>query len=149
MEFFVIISLTILPFLLWWLYSCFKSKFTLDNSGSIVKVKSLDQIKREYQANYIWTCETFGVGRFNDDIHRNIDYNYWVWHNVSLLVEYRENGYTFAKYYPNHIHFPKCKTGSTECKRNEEIPSWTTDFMIEFNQICDDMKKKKRLHQKT
>lgn len=131
MDFFVIISMVILPLLFLWLYEHFKCKFTLDKTGSIIKVKSLDQIKREYQANYIWACETFGSYAFNNNINNPVDYRYWIWEAVSL-------GY----YYPHHIPFPKCKTGSTECERNDEIPSWTKDFMIEFNQICDDMKNK-------
>lgn len=141
MEFFIAISLVILPFLLWWLSVNLKCKFALDSSGSIVKVKSLDQIKSEYQANYIWACETFGSYTFNNKINNPIDYRYWVWEAVSLMVKYRsEFSYANGYYYPYHIPFPKCKTGSTQCKRNEEIPSWTKDFMIEFNQICDDMK---------
>lgn len=118
-----------------------KWKFNFDEK-CVVKVKSLDQIKSEYQANYIWACETFGVGNFNDDIHRDIDCNYWVWYNVSLVVEYRGSRSMFRNYYPCHIPFPKCKTGDTDCARNENVESWTTDFMIEFNQICDDMKNK-------
>lgn len=143
MEFFIIISLVILPFLLWWLYENLKCKFTLDSSGLIVKVKSLDQIKREYQANYIWACETFGSYNFNSNINNPIDYRYWVWEAVSLVVKYRsEYAETNGYYYPYHIPFPKCKTGSTECKQNDTIPSWTTDFMIEFNEICDNLKNK-------
>lgn len=122
-------------------FNCIHGKFIINNKGSIVKVKSLDQIKREYQANYVWACETFGSYNFNSNINNPIDYRYWVWEAVSLVVKYRsEYAQTNGYYYPYHIPFPKCKTGSTECKQNHDIPSWTKDFMIEFNQICDDMK---------
>ena len=111
-----------------------KWKFNFDEK-CVIKVKSLDQIKREYQANMIWAYQTFGSRWKNDDIHDDVDSNYFVWMNVTRVAEpdCRDK-------YPSNFPFPKCKIGSTQCKRNEEIPSWTTDFMIEFNQICDDMK---------
>ncbi|QVW53934.1 hypothetical protein TaPaz_153 [Acinetobacter phage TaPaz] len=116
-------------------FNCIHGKFIINNKGSIVKVKSLDQIKREYQANMIWAYETFGSHWTNDHIYDDINSTFFVWNNVTRVAEpdCRDK-------YPSNFPFPKCKIGSTQCKRNEEIPSWTTDFMIEFNQICDDMK---------
>ena len=116
-------------------FNCIHGKFIINNKGSIVKVKSLDQIKREYQANMIWAYETFGSCWKNSDIHDDVDSNYFVWTNVTRVAEpdCRDR-------YPSSIPFPKCKIGSTQCKRNDEIASWTTDFMIEFNQICDGLK---------
>lgn len=111
------------------------TKSNTKKSIEIPRKRSLESLKAEYKANYLWACETFGVSSnaFTDKSETEYDGRYWLYNHVITMGDSYRGKYL----YPQGLPFPKTIISGTAVCTDHEAPSWVLDFMVQFNLIVN------------